>query len=99
MNNKLSESILQKRIKRFKSIKRGYYSLIAIVSLYILSLLSPLWVNDKPLIVRFINGKWDKGEEFVDSNNNDICDGPEKFTDINNNSIYDFGEPFVDKGN
>ena len=66
MSNKLSESILQKRIKRFKSIKRGYYSLIAIVSLYILSLLSPLWVNDKPLIVRFINGKWDKGEEFIE---------------------------------
>ena len=44
---KLSESILQKRIKRFKSIKRGYYSLIAITVLYILSLCSPLLINNK----------------------------------------------------
>ena len=65
MSNKLSESILQKRIKRFKSIKRGYYSLIAIISLYILSLLSPLWVNDKPLIVHFINGNGIKESNLV----------------------------------
>jgi len=51
----LSESILQKRIRRFKSIKRGYYSLIAITSLYILSLLSPLWINNKALIIKYEN--------------------------------------------
>ena len=54
MNN-LSESIFQKRVKRFKSIKRGYYSLIAIITLYILSLLSPLWINNKALIVKYEN--------------------------------------------
>ena len=52
---KFSESILQKRIKRFKSIKRGYYSLIILVSLYILSLFSPLLINNKALIVKYEN--------------------------------------------
>ena len=52
---KLSESILQKRIKRFKSIKRGYYSLIILVLLYILSLFSPLLINNKALIVKYEN--------------------------------------------
>ncbi len=82
MNNNLSESILQKRIKRFKSIKRGYYSLIAIISLYILSLIAPLWVNDKPLMVRYANNQYDSGE---------------KFEDINNNGTWDLEEPFDDK--
>ena len=53
--NNLSESIFQKRIKRFKSIKRGYYSLIILVSAYVLSTLSPLLVNDKALIVKYEN--------------------------------------------
>ena len=82
MNNNLSESILQKRIKRFKSIKRGYYSLIAIISLYILSLIAPVWVNDKPLMIRYANNQYDAGE---------------KFEDINNNGIWDLEEPFNDK--
>ena len=68
MNHNLSESILQKRIKRFKSIKRGYYSLIAIIFLYILSLLSPLWINDKPLMIRYANNQYDNGEKFEDIN-------------------------------
>ena len=50
-----SESILQKRIKRFKSIKRGYYSLLALIFLYILALLGPLWINNKPLILKYDN--------------------------------------------
>ena len=51
----ISESILQKRIKRFKSIKRGYYSLIALIIFYILALLGPLWINNKPLILKYNN--------------------------------------------
>jgi microcin C transport system permease protein len=82
MNNNLSESIFQKRIKRFKSIKRGYYSLIAIISLYILSLIAPLWINDKPLMIRYANNQYDSNE---------------KFEDINNNGVWDLGEPFNDK--
>ena len=81
MNNTLSESILQKRIKRFKSIKRGYYSLIAIIALYILSLLSPLWINNRPLMIRYENGIYDVGEQFVDINNNGIWDREEIFDD------------------
>ena len=50
-----SESILQKRIKRFKSIKRGYYSLLALIFLYVLALLGPLWINNKPLILKYDN--------------------------------------------
>ena len=49
----ISESILQKRIKRFKSIKRGYYSLIILISLYILSTCAPLFFNSKAIIVKY----------------------------------------------
>ena len=53
----ISESILQKRIKRFKSIKRGYYSLIILISLYILSVCAPLFFNSKAIIVKY-NGEY-----------------------------------------
>ena len=53
----ISESILQKRIKRFKSIKRGYYSLIILISLYILSACAPLFFNSKAIIVKY-NGEY-----------------------------------------
>jgi len=51
--NKISESILQKRINKFKSIKRGYYSLIIIICLYALSICAPLFFNSKALIVKY----------------------------------------------
>ena len=78
MNNTLSESIFQKRIKRFKSIKRGYYSLIAIITFYILSIISPLWINNKPLMIRYGNGTYELGEKFDDINNNNIWDIEER---------------------
>ena len=55
MTNKknISESILQKRINKFKSIKRGYYSLIIILSFYVLSICAPLFFNSKALIVKY----------------------------------------------
>ena len=81
MAQNLSESILQKRIKRFKSIKRGYYSLILLVTLYVLSLASLLWVNNKPLMIRFANGTWNEGEKFYDTNENDMYDNNEVFND------------------
>ena len=56
----ISESINKKRWRKFKSIKRGYYSFIIIISLYALSFLLPLFINSKALIVKyegeFING-------------------------------------------
>ena len=53
--SKISESIFQKRVKRFKAMKRGYYSLIILVVFYIISLLGPLWMNDKALIIKYNN--------------------------------------------
>ena len=81
MNSTLSESIFEKRVKRFKSVKRGYYSLLIIVTMYVLSIVSPLWVNNKPLIVKFANGKYDIGEDFIDTNNNNAWDFGETFDD------------------
>ena len=53
MKQQISESILQKRIKRFKSMKRGYYSLIILAIFYFISLIGPLWMNNKALIIRY----------------------------------------------
>ena len=50
-----SESILHKRIRKFKSMKRGYYSFIILFSLYILSFFNPLFINNKALIVKYNN--------------------------------------------
>ena len=55
MKQKISESIFKKRIKRFKSMKRGYYSLIMLGIFYIISLLGPLWINNKALVIRYQN--------------------------------------------
>ncbi len=47
-----SESILQKRWRNFKKIKRAYYSLIIIGTLYLVSFFNPILVNNKPLILK-----------------------------------------------
>ena len=78
---KKSESIFQKRLRKFKSIKRGYYSLIILVILYLISLMGPLWMNNKPLYVSFLNQKYDFGENFEDLNNNGVWDEGEIFQD------------------
>ena len=49
----VSESILSKRIKKFKSLKRGYYSFIILLTLYALSIFAPLLVNNQALIVKY----------------------------------------------
>ncbi len=48
-----SLSINQRRWRRFKSLKRGYYSLIILIVLYLVSFLLPVIVNNKPLYVSF----------------------------------------------
>ena len=48
-----SESINHKRWRKFKSLKRGYYSFILIITLYILSLFLPLFINSKALAVQY----------------------------------------------
>ena len=53
IQNSQNTSILQKRWKKFKSLKRGYYSLIILSSLYILSFLLPVLINNKAIIVKY----------------------------------------------
>ena len=77
--NKNRNSILSKRLKKFKSIKRGYYSFLILLSTYVFSFLFPLFINDKPLISYAINERWDEGESFEDSNRNGKYDKAEKY--------------------
>ena len=76
-----SDSILKKRIRRFKSIKRGYYSFILLVTLYLSSFFAPILVNSKALLVCYSNNQYDQGEDFIDENNNAIWDIGESFQD------------------
>ena len=83
-NNIKSDSIFQKRLRRFKSIKRGYYSFIILISLYLLSFLSPILVNSKALLVCYANQKYDQGEDYTDNNNNGKWDQGELYQDKKN---------------
>ena len=44
---------LSRRFRRFRTIKRGYYSLILIIIMVFLSLIGELWINNKALIVKY----------------------------------------------
>jgi microcin C transport system permease protein len=48
-----SESILRKRVRKFRRLKRGYYSFLAISSAYAFSFLLPLVMSGTPLAVRY----------------------------------------------
>ena len=48
-------SIFRRRWNKFKTLKRGYYSLIALLSLYIMSFFLPLLINNKALVVKYNN--------------------------------------------
>lgn len=52
-----SESILRKRLKKFTRIKRGYYSFLLLLALYIFSFFLPLAMNSHALFVAY-EGKW-----------------------------------------
>lgn len=47
--------LTKERIKRFKKIKRAYYSLWILGSAFVVSLFSEFIANDKPLIMRYDN--------------------------------------------
>ena len=49
--------LTERRVKRFKQIRRGYWSYIAITTLFFTSLGLELLVNHKPLFVRY-DGHW-----------------------------------------
>ncbi|MFC1745455.1 ABC transporter permease subunit [Candidatus Riflebacteria bacterium] len=53
MLERLFSPIFVKRVRKFQSMKRGYYAFIILVFLYILSFFNFLVVNDQALFVRF----------------------------------------------
>lgn len=48
-----SQSLLSRRWRKFKSLKRGYYSFVVLVIVYLLSFLLPALVSNKALIVQY----------------------------------------------
>jgi len=53
----VSVSLFRKRWRRFKIIKRGYYSFLIILFLYIISFILPLFIGRNALIVKY-NGQY-----------------------------------------
>ena len=53
----MNESILMRRWKKFKTLKRGYYSLVTLTVLYTISFFLPILINNKALIVKY-NGSY-----------------------------------------
>ena len=53
----MNESILKRRWKKFKTLKRGYYSLVTLTVLYAISFFLPVLINNKALIVKY-NGSY-----------------------------------------
>jgi microcin C transport system permease protein len=52
-----SVSIFRRRWRKFRALKRGYYSFILLLALYILSFALPVFVNNKPSVARY-NGEF-----------------------------------------
>ncbi len=48
----------RKQWRRFRSIKRGYYSLIVVAVLVAAALLAELWVNSRALVVKYQGDYW-----------------------------------------
>ena len=51
-----SESILRKRLRKFRRLKRGYYSFLLVMGTYLISFALPLLANNKALLVRYNGG-------------------------------------------
>ena len=67
----MNESILKRRWKKFKTLKRGYYSLLTLTVLYTISFFLPILINNRALIVKYddslhfpIFSGYISGEEF-----------------------------------
>jgi microcin C transport system permease protein len=48
-----SESLLRRRLRKFKSLKRGYYSFILLLLAYLASFFFPFVFNNKALVVYY----------------------------------------------
>ena len=46
-------SITQKRLSKFKSLKRGYYAFLLLLSFYLLSFFNPLFIGSDALVVKY----------------------------------------------
>src|SRR5690242_2199240 len=53
LSQKRPDSIFRKRIRKFKGLKRGYYSFLILVVAYAISFILPILVNNKALIVHY----------------------------------------------
>lgn len=53
VEKKASASIFKKRWRKFKSLKRGYYSFIIILSLYLISFIVSIFIGRDALIVKY----------------------------------------------
>jgi len=53
-----SVSVIRRRWRKFRTLKRGWWSFLVLLSLYAVSLLNPLLINNRALVVRF------RGETF-----------------------------------
>jgi len=51
-----SISVFRKRLRKFRSIKRGYYSFLILLCAYAISFFMPVLINNEALLVRY-NGK------------------------------------------
>lgn len=54
---KVSVSLLRKRWRKFKTIKRGYYSFLIVLAIYLISFILPLVTGRNALIVKY-NGSY-----------------------------------------
>jgi len=73
---KTGMSIMRRRLLRFKSLKRGYYSFLILVGLYAVSFLLPFLINNRALIVHYngetyfpVVGAYVPGKTFGDTVN------------------------------
>ena len=48
-----SESIIRKRLRKFKRLKRGYWSFVAILIAYVVSFFLPMLANNNAIIVKY----------------------------------------------
>ena len=60
--------LTRKKLARFRSIKRGYWSFLILVFLYLISLAGELFVNNRALLVSYNNEILDALMDSKDSN-------------------------------
>jgi microcin C transport system permease protein len=48
-----SESLFRKRLRKFRRLKRGYYSFLAVTIAYVFSFFLPFVMTNQPLVVRY----------------------------------------------